>query len=59
MTVRGKRAELNLLEDYCDLTEEEKQKVINLLADQPIVYYTTAEEMQKALERSSRKEAHE
>ena len=33
MTVRGKRAELNLLEDYCDLTEEEKQKVINLLAD--------------------------
>lgn len=24
MTVRGKRAELNLLEDYCDLREEEK-----------------------------------
>lgn len=33
MTVRGKRAELNLLEDYCDLTEEEKQRIINFFAD--------------------------
>ena len=33
MTVRGKRAELNLLEDYCDLTEEEKQKLVDLFAD--------------------------
>ena len=33
MTVRGKRAELNLLEDYCDLTEEEKQMVISLFVD--------------------------
>ena len=58
MTVRGKRAELNLLEDYCDLTEEEKQKLVDLFADQPIIYYTTAEEIQKALE-ISRKETHE
>ena len=59
MTVRGKRAELNLLEDYCDLTEEEKQKVVNLFANQPNIYYTSAEEIHKALERISRKETHE
>lgn len=33
MTAIGKRAELNLLEDYCGLTEEEKQKIVDLFAD--------------------------
>ena len=48
---KGKRAELNLIEDFCDLTEEEKQKVIDLFADQPNINYTTIEEICKALNR--------
>ena len=31
MDIIGKRAELNLLEDYCDLTDEEKQEILSVV----------------------------